>query len=139
MFTETFIEMVYEFAGNDDVIVGFSNFCFWLIRRIGCKGHSFNIKQMATKVIEYLKENDAEDSRKYVFIRHCVNNRETAQPLFACYKNKDNFLDIHEKIFACLFKVHNTIRLSRHEQVCFLGCVSRYTSPIIEPEVSLKT
>ena len=33
-------------------------------------------------------------------------------------------------ILACLFSVHNTIRLSCHEQVC-LCYVSRDTSPII--------
>ena len=66
MFIETFIEMVFEFVSNNDV--GFPNFCFWLITGISCIGHGCNMKQMATRVIEYLKENDAEDSRKNVFI-----------------------------------------------------------------------
>ena len=28
--------------------------------------------------------------------------------------------DIRKNIFACLFSVHNTISLSRHEQVCLM-------------------
>ena len=28
---------------------------------------------------------------------------------------------IHKDIFACLFSIHNTIGLSRHEQVCLSG------------------
>ena len=27
----------------------------------------------------------------------------------------------NENIFACLFSIHNTISLSRHEQVCLIG------------------
>ena len=34
-------------------------------------------------------------------------------------KNAD--IDIHKDIFACLFSIHNTISLSRHEQVCLSG------------------
>ena len=29
--------------------------------------------------------------------------------------------DIRKKIFACLFSIHNTKSLSRHEQVCLSG------------------
>ena len=29
-------------------------------------------------------------------------------------------LDIRKNIFACLFSIHNTINLLRHEQVCLL-------------------
>ena len=29
-------------------------------------------------------------------------------------------IDIHKNIFACLFSVHNTISLLRHEQVCLI-------------------
>ena len=38
--------------------------------------------------------------------------------------------DIRKNIFACLFSIHKTINLSRHEQVCLSGYVSRDTSPI---------
>ena len=31
------------------------------------------------------------------------------------------FFAIHKDIFACLFSIHNTIRLSCHEQVCLSG------------------
>ena len=31
-----------------------------------------------------------------------------------------NLLNIRKNIFACLFSVHNTISLSRHEQVCLI-------------------
>ena len=47
---------------------------------------------------------------------------------------KKNNIFICKNIFACLFSIHNTISLSRHEQVCLSrGYVSRDTSPIIEP------
>ena len=35
--------------------------------------------------------------------------------------DKDNKLDIHKDIFACLFSIHKIIRLSCHEQVCLSG------------------
>ena len=36
---------------------------------------------------------------------------------------------IHKIIFACLFSIHNTISLSRHEQECLHGlCFERYFS-----------
>ena len=31
--------------------------------------------------------------------------------------------NIRKNIFACLFSVHNTISLSRHEQVCLIICM----------------
>ena len=38
-------------------------------------------------------------------------------------------LHIRKIIFACLFTIHNTISLSRHEQVCLSGlCFERYFS-----------
>ena len=30
-------------------------------------------------------------------------------------------IDIRKNIFACLFSIHNTISLSRYEQVCLSG------------------
>ena len=41
------------------------------------------------------------------------------------------YFHILKNIFACLFSVHNTISLSRHEQVCLLGAMMG--------EVSLET
>ena len=35
--------------------------------------------------------------------------------------------DIRKNIFACLFSIHNTISLSRHEQVCLSGLPLRAT------------
>ena len=34
---------------------------------------------------------------------------------------KQLFIGIRKNIFACLFSVHNTISLSRHEQVCLMN------------------
>ena len=34
--------------------------------------------------------------------------------------NATMFFIIRKNIFACLFSVHNTISLSRHEQVCLM-------------------
>ena len=47
--------------------------------------------------------------------------------------------DIHENIFGCLFSVHNTIGLSRHEQVCLIRLrferyFSHHWAPIIDPD-----
>ena len=39
---------------------------------------------------------------------------------------------IRKNIFACLFSVHNTISLSRHEQVCLMRLRFGDTSPMIE-------
>ena len=36
---------------------------------------------------------------------------------------------LRENIFACLFSVHNTISLSRHEQVCLITLCLRDTTP----------
>ena len=36
------------------------------------------------------------------------------------YKYLINKNNIRKNVFACLFSVHNTISLSRHEQVCLL-------------------
>ena len=38
------------------------------------------------------------------------------------YKNifSKGYTEIRKNIFACLFSVHNTISLSRHEQVCLI-------------------
>ena len=42
--------------------------------------------------------------------------------------DKENF-NIRKNIFACLFSVHNTISLSRHEQVCLMKLLfERYFS-----------
>ena len=56
-----------------------------------------------------------------------------------CYK----VADIRKNIFACLFIVHKTIRLSHHEQVClirlhFERCFSHHRT-LMMGEVSLKT
>ena len=32
--------------------------------------------------------------------------------------NSEMLMKIRKNIFACLFSIHNTISLSRHEQVC---------------------
>ena len=51
--------------------------------------------------------------------------------------------DIRKNIFACLFSVHNTISLSRHEQVCLMRLrFERYFShhrAAMMGEVSLET
>ena len=49
--------------------------------------------------------------------------------------------DIRKNIFACLFSAHNTISLSRHEQVCLMRLrFERYFSHHrAEGEVSLET
>ena len=45
------------------------------------------------------------------------------------YKLENMLKDICKNIFACLFSVHNTISLSRHEQVCLIRLrVERYFS-----------
>ena len=62
------------------------------------------------------------------------------------YKNKQitkQVYNIRKNIFACLFSVHNTISLSRHEQVCIMRLrFERYFSHHREKlmgEVSLET
>ena len=56
---------------------------------------------------------------------------------------KDNIWGLRKNIFACLFSVHNTISLSRHEQVCLMRLrFERYFSHHRDPmmgEVSLET
>ena len=42
----------------------------------------------------------------------------TDQPY--CYILPQTITAIRKNIFACLFSVHNTISLSRHEQVCLM-------------------
>ena len=56
-------------------------------------------------------------------------------------RNSENahFLRIEntrKNIFACLFSVHNTISLSRHEQVCLMRLRFERYSPIIGRSIS---
>ena len=57
-------------------------------------------------------------------------------------RNFQSLYSIRKNIFACLFSVHNTISLSRHEQVCLMRLrFERYFShhrPMMG-EVSLET
>ena len=56
-------------------------------------------------------------SKEKCEIRFCQRNCLYRQKY--CYHSRSN-KDIRKNIFACLFSVHNTISLSRHEQVCLM-------------------
>ena len=50
-----------------------------------------------------------------------VNLYKTMWLLCCIYNPHKKYIsDIRKNIFACLFSVHNTISLSRHEQVCLM-------------------
>ena len=71
------------------------------------------------------------------FVFDSVSDQYKTQEM--CYE----VADIRKNIFAALFSVHETIRLSRHEQVClirlhFKRCFSHHRALMIG-EVSLET
>ena len=60
-----------------------------------------------------------------VFIYCNLVNNDYQQDSRILYQNTNTFVPnktfgIRKNIFACLFSVHNTISLSRHEQVCLM-------------------
>ena len=48
------------------------------------------------------------------------NKKEAYEAITEMSKNNNYTGGIRKNIFACLFSVHNTISLSRHEQVCLI-------------------
>ena len=54
----------------------FANFYYLLHMKVGCEGQECNLNQMAKKIIDYLKESNSLDSRKFLFIEHCFNNED---------------------------------------------------------------
>ena len=53
---------------------------------------------------------------------HCPKMPETRSGRATPIDTKEfDVISARKNIFACLFNIHNTISLSRHEQVCLSG------------------
>ena len=85
-----------------------------------------NLKRTIELFKEYLRMNniiELTDVTKYRLdeinkIRDYFNNEIKERK--DLIKKLNKYLVILKNIFACLFSVHNTISLSRHEQVCLM-------------------
>ena len=73
-------------------------------------------------VIRFLENAFEGQNIEYRLFYSCLPVRTQYSPLFppGSAFSKTNVFGIRKNIFACLFSVHNTISLSRHEQVCLM-------------------
>ena len=86
---------------------------------------AFPSELKTAKVIPVFKKDSKLDYSNYCKIISLLSNIEKIfeklmyKRLYT-FLNNNNFIYIRKNIFACLFSVHNTISLSRHEQVCLM-------------------
>ena len=78
-----------------------------------------------TNFDNYTNENKIEHNSKWPYIpdhpyRILIISGSGSGKTNALLNLMNNQPDICKNIFACLFSVHNTISLSRHEQVCLM-------------------
>ena len=78
-----------------------------------------------TNFDNYTNENKIEHNSKWPYIpdhpyRILIIGGSGSGKTNALLNLMNNQPDIRKNIFACLFSVHNTISLSRHEQVCLM-------------------
>ena len=73
---------------------------------------------------ESLKESAQNQSIRTNLVKAKIDKSQGDSLYTVCRKVDeiiDHIVSTHKNIFACLFSIHNTISLSRHEQVCLSG------------------